>query len=77
MSLELIMCLVSLIFIYNGYSKGFLKQVSTLLSIIITFFIVKFFYISINNYLVENQIFSRNSSFFLKFLLIILGIFFL
>lgn len=70
MNLELIVIFISCIFIYNGYSKGFLKQISLLFAEFLAFLLTKFYYDIIHNYLVDKNIISNNGSFFLKFILI-------
>lgn len=70
MNLEFIIFFISSIFIYNGYSQGFLKQISFLFAQFIAFLITKFYYNNIHNYLVNKNIISTHGSFFLKFILI-------
>lgn len=76
MNLEFIVFFVSSIFIYNGYSQGFLKQISFLFAQLIAFIFTKLYYDIIHNYLVNKNIIARHGSFFLKFILIMSIIFF-
>lgn len=75
MNLDFVMIIISSVFVYNGYSKGFLKQVSTLFAGIASCFITKVFYVSIHDYLVDNHILSPKISYILKIILIVIMIF--
>ena len=84
MNLDFIMIFISTLFIYNGFKKGFLKQLSTIISILFIYFITNYIYKIINNstfniinkYILKNQILSYNIFYVLKLIIILFIIFF-
>jgi len=75
MSIDFVLILLSSLFVFYGYSSGLLSQLSKLFAGIIAYLVAKLFYVEINNFLIEQQIISQDTSYILSFVLIIILIF--
>lgn len=75
MSIDLVLIIISSFFVFYGYSQGFIKQLSKLLSGLIAYILAKVFHLPIHNFLIKNQWINENTSTIISYIFIILFFF--
>ncbi|MCB9202500.1 MAG: CvpA family protein [Flavobacteriales bacterium] len=71
-NMDFILIIITSLFVYFGYTKGLIKQISWILSMIVAFIGTKLFHIPVRNFFIERHLISEETSYFISFLILLI-----